>query len=123
MSEAVFLLHTMDEERGESVVAGADSAAAQHRPLYGVCLRSWEILTFTDKVGTGGLMTGGRQRTATVAPRCHCLLARAPIFDVLFAILRRFLEDEEVYRLRLLQENGTRLCVHMQNVTELKQCL
>lgn len=109
VTQHVFLLHTQAPQSPGSVASGSVSAGEQ-RPLYGVCLRTREIVAVTEAAaGQGGLgvLSGARsRRICYVAPRCVCLLARAPVFDVLFAILRRFLRDEEEQRLRLQAEQS-----------------
>ena len=76
--------------------------------MYGACIRTTEVVAVTEtSVPMPSLSRGlATRRRCHTAPRCHCLLARSPVFEVLFAILRRFLRDEEAHRVRLQQEDA-----------------
>ena len=106
VQQYVFLMHTQAESDG-SPVSGAQGAG-ELRPMYGACIRTTEIVAVTEtSVPMPSLSRGlATRRRCHTAPRCHCLLARSPVFEVLFAILRRFLRDEEAHRVRLQQEDA-----------------
>lgn len=99
--EYVFLMHTQADVTS-SVASGSDGAG-EMRPMYGVCIRTVEIIAVTE--GSQQIGVRSRPRCHT-APRCHCLLARTPIFDILFAVLRRFLQDEQGHRIRLQRDDA-----------------
>jgi hypothetical protein len=110
VDEYVFLMHTQAEVADSGSVASGSAGAGEMRPLYGVCIRTVEIIAVTEgspqTLGLGLPSSLRNRRRCHTAPRCHCLLARAPVFDILFAILRRFLQDEQGHRIRLQRDDA-----------------